>query len=144
GIVTKHLTETPVPPTQRAPHLSIDPTLECMVLEAMQKDRDRRPRSAFEMRERLEALLRDRSGTGAVHVPPAVARAVTIAAQPSVAPPSPTLAGELVGSGEMEAIAPRRNVRWIGVALMLGAVAVGGFLILRRGQPQTQPLPQAT
>src|SRR5262249_51285573 len=58
GIVTKHLTQEPVPPTQCAPQLAIDPGLEALILEAMQKNREQRPRSAFEMREKLESLLR--------------------------------------------------------------------------------------
>src|SRR5262249_6717239 len=103
GIVTKHLTETPVPPTQRAPQLGIDARLEGVILEAMQKDRERRPRTAFEMREQLEALLRGRTGSQQ-RVPSEVARAMTITTGPTLPAPSPTLAGELVGSGEMDVV----------------------------------------
>jgi serine/threonine-protein kinase len=143
GIVTKHLTETPVPPTQRAPQLAIDARLEQLILDAMQKDRERRPRTAFEMREKLETLLRGH--TGSQRVPSEVARAATITTG-SVPPaaPSPTLAGELVGSGELDAVPRRNGARVAGVALVLVGVAAGGFLVMRRSSsPQTQPAPVA-
>src|SRR5215813_11991678 len=76
GIVTKHLTEPPRPPSQRRPDLHIDRGLERLILMAMSKDRAGRPASAHEMKEQLESLLRGR--TGPARVPTAVARAATI------------------------------------------------------------------
>ena len=142
GIVTKHLTETPVPPTQRAPQLGIDGNLEKLILEVMQKDREQRPRTAFEMREKLESLLRGR--TGSHRVPSDVARAATITTSPTMPAPSPTLAGELVGSGELDAVPRRNGARIAGVALVLVAAAGAGILFMRKGAaPQTQPAPIA-
>lgn len=54
GIITKHLTETAVPPRSRRPELHIPESFEAICLKAMSKDRERRYTTAAQMREALE------------------------------------------------------------------------------------------
>jgi serine/threonine-protein kinase len=53
GVVTKHLTEQPVPPHLLRPQLAISPALEALCLRAMAKARDERPLTAMQFREAL-------------------------------------------------------------------------------------------
>jgi hypothetical protein len=56
AILSKHLTEMPLPPGQRRPDLAIPPPLEALVMHALQKAPDARPRSMEQVAERLAAL----------------------------------------------------------------------------------------
>ncbi len=64
GVVTKHLTETPVNPRELNP--AIHPAMEQLILALMAKDRGRRPASAMEVKRFIDtvrnAILRDPSG----------------------------------------------------------------------------------
>jgi serine/threonine-protein kinase len=54
AVLTKHLTDEPLPPRQRRPDLDIDPGAEAIVLRAMAKRREDRYQSIDAMREDLE------------------------------------------------------------------------------------------
>jgi serine/threonine-protein kinase len=54
AVLTKHLTEEPVPPRQRRPDLAIDAGAEAIVLRAMAKRREDRYQTADALREDLE------------------------------------------------------------------------------------------
>ncbi|MBI5480202.1 MAG: serine/threonine protein kinase [Deltaproteobacteria bacterium] len=54
AVLTKHLTDEPVPPRQRRPDLDIDPGAEAIVLRAMAKRREDRYQSIDAMREEIE------------------------------------------------------------------------------------------
>ena len=54
GIITKHLTDTPIPPHVRAPELGIPRSFEEIVEKAMSKDPAQRYQSAGEMADALE------------------------------------------------------------------------------------------
>ncbi|TNF35029.1 MAG: serine/threonine protein kinase [Deltaproteobacteria bacterium] len=56
-IVTKHLTEDPVPPRELQPDLP--PAFERLILAMMAKDRDRRPSSVLDVYAELERIDRD-------------------------------------------------------------------------------------
>jgi serine/threonine protein kinase len=62
GIMSKHLTDELVPPSERVPELKLPPELDRIILKAMARNRDRRYASAGEMRHDLEALLGLASG----------------------------------------------------------------------------------
>ncbi|MBI2892482.1 MAG: protein kinase [Deltaproteobacteria bacterium] len=55
GVAMKHVSEVPIPPTRVNP--TVDPSLETVVLKAMQKDPSKRQQSARELRAELRALL---------------------------------------------------------------------------------------
>jgi serine/threonine-protein kinase len=59
GILTKHLTETVVPPRRRRPDWQIPASLEQVCLKAMQKRKELRYASASEMSDALLAALED-------------------------------------------------------------------------------------
>ncbi len=58
GVLTKHITDDPVPPTQRSPRRDLPREVDRIVLRAMAKDPAERYGSMKELREDLEAYLR--------------------------------------------------------------------------------------
>ena len=56
SIVSRHLTERPVPPNERSPKVRCTPAFEAVLLRALEKDPRRRFASADEMRGALEPL----------------------------------------------------------------------------------------
>jgi serine/threonine protein kinase len=57
GIMSKHLTDDLVPPSERAPDRHIPPEIDRIILRAMARNRDHRYSSAGEMRHDLEAFI---------------------------------------------------------------------------------------
>jgi serine/threonine-protein kinase len=62
GVLTKHLTDDVVPPTQRRPDLEIDLRVEQIVLRAMAKKREARYASVDALGEELERVLGELRG----------------------------------------------------------------------------------
>jgi serine/threonine-protein kinase len=60
GVLTKHMFEAPVPPSQRMPGLSIPPAVEAAVMRALEKDRDKR----FQTMKELALALEEADGGG--------------------------------------------------------------------------------
>jgi serine/threonine-protein kinase len=52
-ILTKHVTELPIPPRMRRPEVAISPEMEALILRALEKDPTLRPQSAEEFRADL-------------------------------------------------------------------------------------------
>lgn len=65
GVLTKHITDDLVPPSERAPERNLSRDVDELVSRAMAKDRDRRYRSADELKRDLLELLGSSSGTTA-------------------------------------------------------------------------------
>src|SRR5688572_30302055 len=59
GVLTKHLTDEVVPPSQRRPELQIDARVEAIVLRAMEKKREARYATVDGMRADLEKVLEE-------------------------------------------------------------------------------------
>jgi serine/threonine protein kinase len=57
GFLTKHLSETPVPPRRRNPQVEVSTALDAVITKALEKDPARRFQSADEMREALLACV---------------------------------------------------------------------------------------
>jgi len=57
AMLSKHLLENPVPPTQRRPELRLPPSIDQLVLSAMAKDPRARPPTMEQFAEMLAALL---------------------------------------------------------------------------------------
>jgi serine/threonine-protein kinase len=108
--VRKHLTETPVPPSQTAGGAAIDPRLEALILRCLDKDPDQRFALIAELREallhllggtgsfpeRLDSGLRSQIGPGVTgSQPPQLLGAISYPPQPrtAAAPWWPWLAG---------------------------------------------------
>ncbi len=58
GIITKHLTDTPVPPHERVPQLGVPRAIEDIAMKAMSKDPGERYQSAGEMADAIEAAVK--------------------------------------------------------------------------------------
>jgi serine/threonine protein kinase len=57
AILSKHLTEAPVPPRERRPDLSISPALSQLIMEALDKDPARRPPTMDAFADRLARMV---------------------------------------------------------------------------------------
>ena len=108
GFLTAHLSQTPVPPSQRRPDLAISPALDALIVHALEKDPARRFQSADEMRTALLAC-------GA----PAAAPAPGV---PAPAQPDRPASG---ATGP-----PSRRPFWAFVAAMAVAVAGGSAVVV--------------
>ena len=61
-VVSKHLHANPDPPSRHAPH-GLPPELNALILECLEKEPDRRPRTARELARKLRGVpLADRWG----------------------------------------------------------------------------------
>ena len=87
-ILSKHLTEAPVPPHQRRPDLSLPPALSQVILEAMAKPPAMRPPTMELFAERLMSLgLMPPAGPGIGTGPGAVGMAAGSGVSPYQSPP---------------------------------------------------------
>src|SRR5262245_66655716 len=57
ALLSKHLIEQPVPPSQRRPELGLPPALDALILAAMAKDPRVRPPTMEAFSEQMSALL---------------------------------------------------------------------------------------
>jgi serine/threonine-protein kinase len=74
AVLTKHLTEDPVPPRNRRPELSIAGQAEAIVLRALQKRPEDRYQTVDEMREAIEHARQALFGSGHQIKPAALSR----------------------------------------------------------------------
>ena len=89
GLLSKHLIEHPVPPSQRRPELGLPAALDHLILGAMAKRPDDRPATMEAMGEQIAALLASQPAEpsrSAAH-PVAVAGS-TVASGPTAVPPA--------------------------------------------------------
>jgi eukaryotic-like serine/threonine-protein kinase len=133
GVVTKHLSDAPIPPRQRRPDLEIDPGFEALILRGLAKDRARRPASALAFKRELEQVLAQ-AGSAGSRVPTtrsdavrALGTAATVAA---------------LQSGQLPQAPPRGGATKIAIITIIGVLAVVGIaavLLLNRAPPPTGP-----
>jgi serine/threonine-protein kinase len=151
GVLTKHMFETPEPPSVRCPEVPIAPEVEAVVLRALAKDREQRFQTMKEMALALEACIGGnpmqawgsegsgmmpiaRDSSAALRISPAQ-RPVTAAGAPSAqmrgATPVPLEPTE----------EPQRSRGWLAPAVALGVLALAGVLgvaYLRKPAPLPQ------
>ncbi len=151
-VLTRHVNERPTPPRLAAPEQEISPELEALILKAMAKEPDQRPKSATEFREELLRLARDRDRSAlAPTSPPLEMRPVevTLVEDPGSAPGGeearsaaaepgrPPLARRAERGSKAAAAVPEGSLTSQAVALALrshknlsrGAVAAGLALV---------------
>ncbi|MBK9034152.1 MAG: protein kinase [Myxococcales bacterium] len=100
AVLSKHLTETPPPPTARRPDLGLAPALDSLIMAALAKEPSQRPPSMDHYAEQMAALAPHVGGTAAGFGGP-MGHASTAMAVPSpvpgfastAAPPGPPPAG---------------------------------------------------
>jgi serine/threonine-protein kinase len=164
GFATKHLTETPRPPSQRRPGVQVSPAMEALILRALAKDPADRPPSAEAFRQELLAL----AGGGAAHAAPALAGGLTPipltaaratgasprgpAPLPLTAPTAPAAARPPVPPTAAPAVAapaePARAAAGAPVAvkvltgvLVAASLGLAGFYVWGRGSAPAAPAP---
>ncbi|HEY2749377.1 MAG TPA: protein kinase [Polyangia bacterium] len=146
GVITKHLTEEPTPPSKRL-NASVPEALEAVILRGLKKNKDERYASAAEMRQALFDALgmkRPTSGTGqraveaagrsaadawaATGVSTPASTPAQAATRPSPSSPSshPSVHGELAA----QPAAGGRRAGVIAVAFALTAALAGGAWVM--------------
>lgn len=142
GVLLKHTTEEPVRPSTRAE--AVDPELEAICLRAMRKPPSERYQSAREMRSDLRRVS-DRGGAPTASRPETPGRLAPVAKEVAQDPTGhATLlehatSTEEIANESVQLPMHQQRTGWIlGVALLLAAVAFGGFFI-REGFPSAPP-----
>jgi serine/threonine-protein kinase len=144
GVVTKLLTDAPIPPSKKRPGVQVGGALEAMILRGLEKDRAKRHANATAMKEALfdaVGLKRPSSGQQRARAPgesePELALADTGVATPASQPAfAPTQAQGISVHGEMSASAqPARKRNWLvigsALALVAGVAVVGGRALMK-------------
>ena len=154
GIVSRHLAEVAVRPSQRRPDLPIPKAMDELIMRGMEKDRQRRFASAVDFRAALEAVVSPTPGQY-TPFPPGVPQAsipTTNAIPGATAIVPPMAAADKFGTtADLTSERPGRRRPLVGVlvaALLLGAGAAAA-LVVKRNAPapvvaqaaQTAPAP---
>jgi serine/threonine-protein kinase len=152
GVLTKHMFEPPLPPSQRNPAANIPADVEAVCLKALAKDRDQRFQTMKEMALALEACAGGDPNTAgwagepsSVMPVPAGLRDVSkpYALGPGGTQPGPLTAppiGTVPPSTGSQATAPKSRLPVIAaVALALVAVAGAAAVLLNKKKPEAPP-----
>ncbi len=134
GVITKHLLDAPVPPSERNPELGIAPEVDAVVLRALAKKPADRYQTMKEMWTALAELSDDTSQAWPDHYSGRFVRLGT----PTPAPRRPSHAESGVIWPATPTPAPPRSRAglWIAGGLVLVAAAIGGVLIGRVTAPR--------
>ena len=127
-VLTKHVNEPPVPPSQRQAGVVVSPAMEELILRAMAKDPAQRPQTAGEFRDELLAMIEPRpiSLPRVTPVPPTNALGARAPAIPSGERQTPVRVRR----------ASARRWPWVAALVGLAVVAVAGIAWTRaRAEP---------
>jgi hypothetical protein len=136
GVLMKHLSEKPVPPSVRCPHPTIPKRLEALILRALEKDPSRRPQSMEAIREELLQVAQELGVAPRFTPVPVAAIAPPKAYAPTPVPSSPAfesaLAPTWIPSAHPSPVprAPqrkRRTGRWVAAGVVGVLLAAGVF-----------------
>ncbi len=139
GILTKHMFDEPMAPSEAAPHADICPQAEALVLKCLQKDREYR----FQSMAELSAAILD-VGTSAdpvTLVPEARTRPISEGRPTAFLTRSSSDARRLMG--EVTLAQPRRRRGWLvavaaGAAVLVGSMAT--WLLMHDETPTVPPV----
>jgi serine/threonine protein kinase len=145
GVITKHLTEEPRPPSQRRSNVTVPPALEAVIMRGLRKVKDERFASAFEMKSALleslgmkrpSSTLQARGGQRITDVGMAATGVATPVSTPQMeasdAKTTPSFSGPGSVHGEMAA-APstgRRAGTIVISAVLVSAIAAGAYVMI--------------
>jgi len=135
GIVSRHLADTPVPPSLRRPDLGIPPALDALVMRAMAKSREQRPPTAAVFRAELLAIGEGRA--------PASSYAETLVGMPGRTPSSATGATVRMDEPTTETGRSRSSRWWTAAAVAVFMAAASGALAMRLRHGSTMAPPTA-
>ena len=135
GVLTKHLLEPPMPPSERQPAAHIGADLDAVVLRAMAKDPAQRYQTMKERWQALTTVVSDRDAAWPEDVSGRYARV-----DPAIPVREPRPSGMRAATSEVVGPPPRLGV-WLGLALTGLALCGAAFVLLRR---PVAPPPVAT
>ena len=154
GVLTKHMFDAPMPPSQRVPHIYIPPALEAVVLKALAKDRDQRFQSMKEMAMALaeaagadpsQAWAGEASGVN-IRLPETSSQPIRLptGAQPASTAAQATTTAPPATNPPTSATVPPTKSRGGLLAALGGVVALAGvgtvaYLKMRPDPATTQP-----
>jgi serine/threonine-protein kinase len=137
SILVKHITDTPLPPSQRAPERGIPPEVDAIVLRTLEKDPARRWESAEALRDAIAEELRE-LGTSSVEdlLDANALRRLTREAFAETVPAGP---GEAIASRDEVAayerkLRSRRHIAVTLAVLVLVATGAAGLLYMAPGR----------
>jgi serine/threonine-protein kinase len=149
GIVSRHLAEVAMRPSQRRPDLPIPKALDDLVMRGMEKDRQRRFATAVEFRAALETIVSPTPGQF-TPFPPGVPQAsipTTNALPGATAIVPPMAAADKFGTtADLTSERPGKRGRGVGVlvaALVLAGGAAAAFMMKRSATPRSPAVAQA-
>ena len=131
GIITKHLTETPIPPRERKPEWNVPRSLEAVCMKAMAKDRSARYPDAASMSKALEDAT---EGLGAQAREPLGAGGPR---QSDIDELAPTIETERSRTSEIP-VARSRSLGWIAGLVAVGGIAIAVALAARSGEGEAR------
>jgi serine/threonine protein kinase len=152
GVITKHLTEEPMPPSKRRPN-GVSPALEAMILRGLKKDKAERFATAHEMRAALfdavgmkrPSSSTNQRATGSVAADAWAATGVsTPASTPAQAATQPAASSHPSVHGELAAQpSAGRSVGLLVAALAIALAFAGGAWVMfgNRSEPGAGSLP---
>ncbi len=135
GVLTKHMFEGPIPPSQRNPSAHIPPDVEAVVMKALAKDRDQRFQTMQELALALEACGGGDPNAAWVGEPTGSdsQAAYRLGGGSQVAP--------AVAATTQPPVARSRTGLVVGVlAVVVGIIGVGGYFATRKPAPAPAPL----
>jgi serine/threonine protein kinase len=136
GIMSKHLTDELVPPSERAPDLHIPPEVDRIILRAMARDRDQRYPTAGDMRHDLEAVLGVPSGE---RIRPRASVLADSSEAPAVSDSNDTMSW--LERGDFDAFERRERFRkrlasFVVTPLLLAGLVLAGWAVVRFMRPR--------
>ena len=130
AVFSKHLSEKPIPPAQRAPELGIPAGVNQVVLKALSKNAEER----FQRIEDLQAILIDEVRATGNHSVEDLLNSAELRnlTQPAEAGKGPSPAGELATRDEVEAYERKLRRQRYGAVGVMGAIALLlAFVVVR-------------
>ena len=135
GIISRHLSEPPVPPSRRRPDLDIPTMIDQVVLRGLEKNRDLRFENAVAFRDAIETLLSMTTGIP-TPLPASVRAAMPTARDMAGSPPTPIVTARVPAVAAKDKFATTANLtgrsstrqRVIVIASL--AIVVGGSAVV--------------
>jgi serine/threonine-protein kinase len=151
ALLSKHLLETCVPPSQRRPDLMLPPAVDQLILTAMAKDPRVRPATMEAFGEQIAELAAslpvDTQQQTAQHSSAGRVESSAALAMPASGGYPPTAAGVVATAAPTGpgTVAPRRSQAglWVVVALLVAGAGVGLYVALARNPQPSGPDPWA-
>jgi len=145
GFATKHLTEEPLPPTQKRPEAKVSPGMEQLIMRSLAKDPNDRPQDAEQFRAELNSLDNVRKITGPIPLKQGKAKTEKVVTGSIRRGNAPEDAATQVNQTWPEEGAAARDsglgtvFKVATVGLVLGAVGIVGYVFYDVGQPPPPP-----